>query len=320
VQIWIIFKYQNNELNLCNQSKLVMYNINLQHLKVINAIEKNNSMTKAAEVLNLSQSALSHHLKELENNIGQKVFDRRNKKLWITEAGRKLLNASELILNELMKLEVQLKSLKSGSEGVIRISTECYTTYNWLPKLIRDFNRQFPKAEVKIVTEATRKPLEYLMDGQIDIAIASRKKNHTPSLKYVSILKDELVVILHKEHLLASKKVIKANDLQNQSIFVYDSDDKDIGLIQQVLKPNNISPAQIIKLQLTEIIIEMIKSNLGIAIMSKWLTSPLISKELIVIPFKDSYAIKNWQMVSHSSQSELQKKFIEFAVNSFRTQ
>jgi LysR family transcriptional regulator for metE and metH len=296
-----------------------MYNINLQHLKVINAIEKNNSMTKAAEVLNLSQSALSHHLKELENNIGERVFERRNKKLWITEAGKKILATSEIILIELEKLELQLKAIKTGDEGVIKISTECYTTYTWLPQLIRDFTKKFPKVQIQIIAEATRKPLQFLQNGQIDIAILSTKDGLSKSLKATHILKDELVVILHKENVLATKKVIHPKDLQNQSLFVYDSDDKDIGLLQQVLKPNNILPAQIIKMQLTEVIIEMIKSNLGIALMSKWLTAPLINNDLVLLSFKDKYAIKNWQMVTYSSATEIQKKFIEFSVVNFKT-
>jgi LysR family transcriptional regulator, regulator for metE and metH len=296
-----------------------MYNINLQHLKVINAIEKNNSMTKAAEVLNVSQSALSHHLKELENNIGERVFERRNKKLWITEAGKKILTTSEIILIELEKLELQLKAIKTGDEGVIRISTECYTTYTWLPQLIRDFNKKFPKVQIQIIAEATRKPLHYLQNGQIDIAIVSSKKEANTTLKYVSILKDELVVIMHNTHQLANNKNIFPKDLQNQSIYVYDSDDKDIGLLQQVLKPNNIVPAHIIKMQLTEVIIEMIKSNLGIALMSKWLTAPLINKDLVLLPFKDKYAMKNWQMVSHSSATAMQKRFIEFSFENLKT-
>ena len=295
-----------------------MYNINLQHLKVISAIEKNGSMTKAAEILNLSQSALSHHLKELENNINERVFERRNKKLWLTHAGRKILNSSELIISELAKLENELKSLKTENEGIIRISTECYTTYTWLPNLIREFNKEFPKVQVQIIAESTRRPLQYLLNGQIDMAIVSTKNETNTTLKYVSILKDELVVILHKEHQLASKKSICPDDLQSQSLFVYDSDDKDIGLLQQVLKPKNIVPLQIIKMQLTEVIIEMIKSNLGMAVMSKWLTAPLVSDDLILLPFKDNFAIKNWQMVSHSSLSSIQKKFIEFAVETFK--
>jgi LysR family transcriptional regulator for metE and metH len=291
-----------------------MINIDLQHLKVIRAIEKEGSMRRAAEVLNLSQSALSHHIKELERNIGANVFDRRNKKLWLTETGFKILESSEIIIVELIKLENEINSLKNGESGVIRISTECYTTYNWLPRLIYNFGKQYPAAQVQIVAEATRKPLSYLQNGLLDIAVVSRKNQQNSTFKYIPLFKDELMVVLHIENPLSGQKSVNPNDLQEQSLIVYDSDDKDIDLIQLVLKPNNIVPLRIIKMQLTEVIIEMIKLNLGITLMAKWLVSSLITDELVLLPFNDHFAKRTWQLVTHKRTSVLQNKFVDFAI------
>jgi LysR family transcriptional regulator, regulator for metE and metH len=295
-----------------------MYNINLQHLKVITAIYAEGSMTKAAATLNVSQSALSHHIKELENNTGTIVFERRNKKLWITEAGKKILSSAGLVLHELNKLEQELKVLKSGESGVIRISTECYTTYTWLVKLVRDFSKKYPKAQLQIVTEATKTPFQYLLNGQLDIAIAGKQKDQFGGLQYLPLFKDTLVVILHKDHALAGRKYIHPKDLQGQHILVYDTDEKDIDLLQKVLKPNGIQPAQLLKMQLTEVIIEMIKSNLGLAVMSKWLMEPLMNKDLVMVPFKDAFATKSWQLVCQPNPSGLQQRFIEYVVAAFR--
>lgn len=291
-----------------------MYNINLQHLRVIRAIEKEGSMIRAAEALHVTPSALSHNLKELEKTIGITAFDRRNKKLWVTEAGRKMLASSELIIAELYKLENEITALKTGEYGTIRISTECYTTYNWLPRIIRDFHKKHPKVQVQIVAEATRKPLQYLQNGKLDIGIVSKKNEAYPFLKYTPLFKDELVVILNKENPLSAHKGIYPRDLKEQILIVYDTDDKENDLLQNVLRPNNIQPAQVIKMQLTEAIIEMIKSDLGIAVMANWLIAPLINKDLVLLPFRDRFAKRTWQMVTHRNQNALQRIFIEFVI------
>lgn len=304
-----------NEL-ICNyQSKLFMFNIDLRHLQVISAIEKEGSMKLAAETLNVSQSALSHHVKDLETKIGANVFDRRNKKLWLTEIGYKLLHSSDMILTELIKLESEINALKTGESGTIRISTECYTTYTWLPRLIGNFTRRNPKAEVQIITEATQKPLQYLQNALLDIAIVSRKGPAISTFKYTPLFTDELVVILHHKNPLSKSKRVRPADLRHQTLIVYDSEDKDIDLLQFVLKPNNIEPLRFIKMQLTEIIIEMIKLNLGIAIMAKWLVSPLVNDDLVLLPFDDPFAKRTWQIVTQKPPGLLQKKFVDFAID-----
>jgi LysR family transcriptional regulator, regulator for metE and metH len=292
-----------------------MYNINIQHLKVIRAIEMEGTMTRAAASLHVTQSALSHCLRELEKNIGMRVFDRRNKKLWVTEAGRKMLAGSEVIMAELNKLENEMTSLKVGESGTIRISTECYTTYTWLPKIIRGFKKKHPKVQVKIVAEATRRPLQYLKEGKLDIGIINNRHEKYPFFDYFPLFKDELVVVLNKENPLAGRKGIYAKDLKEQVIIVYDTDDKENDLLQYVLNPNNIQPADIIKIQLTEAIIEMVKSNLGISVMAKWLIEPLINKDLVLLPFKDQFASRNWQLVTYRDPNPLQRVFIKFITN-----
>jgi len=228
------------------------------------------------------------------------------------------LSSSEVILYELSKLDNEIKNIKSGGGGTIRISTECYTTYSWLTKLIRDFNEKFPKVHIHIIVEATRKPVKYLQNGQLDIAIAGKKKEQNPAFKYIPLFQDELVVVLNKENDLAKFKSIPPEALQDQTLIVYDMDDKELDLLQMVLKPKNIEPAKIIKMQLTEVIIEMIKSNLGIAVMSKKLVKPLINKSLLLVPFNDDYAHKTWQIVCHKNENQLEKSFIEFAVGAFK--
>jgi LysR family transcriptional regulator, regulator for metE and metH len=291
-----------------------MYNINLQHLKMIQEIEKQGSMTKAAEVLYLSQSALSHQLRDLESKIDLPIFERHNKKLWLTEVGHQILSASEIITNELAKLDGKIDVIKKGDGGVIRISTECYTTYSWLPKLVVAFNKKHPNTHLKIVTEATANTLHYLQNGKLDVAITSRKKQVGSKLKYTSLFIDQLVVIVNKAHPLAKQKSFAPKDFENQALLVFDNEDKDIDLLEFVLKPNHIKPESIIKLPLSETIIEMVNANLGITVMANWLVAPLLSKQVVALPLKHAFAKRTWSLVSHDNKNQLQQKFIDFAV------
>lgn len=294
-----------------------MYNIDLQHLKVIKAIHERGSMTKASEILNLSQSSLSHHLKSLETNLGIEIFQRRNKKLWLTAAGHKMLRSAEIIISELKDLHHEIESIKIGDSGLIRISTECYTLYKWLPEIIANFKSDHPGIDIQINIEATRKPISFLNNGKIDIAIVSLRQGSKPPtdsiLNYHSIFDDRLTLIVHRDHALAKYDKIKATDLSGQSILIYDADDKDIGLINKVLIPNDIKPLKITKIPLTEVILEMVKYNQGLAIMAKWLIEPLLTEDLKIVNFDDPYAHRHWYFVTEKVTSPIQQKFIDFS-------
>ncbi|MBO9728635.1 MAG: LysR family transcriptional regulator [Chitinophaga sp.] len=299
-----------------------MLNINLHHLTVVNAIEKEGSMTRAAEKLFISQSALSHHIQELEKKIGAKVFDRRNKKLHLTPIGRKMLDSAGVVLAELQKLEQDIQSLKNGDSGTIHISTECYTTYNWLPRLIQKYQQRFPLVNVKIRDGATREPLSGLRNGTLDVALVNRPAkqplHHHTAVKYTPVFQDELVVIMSKQNPLSKQRVIRPQDFREQTLISYDVDDKDNDLIENMLKPHKAEPEKVIKMPLTEVILEMVRLNLGITVLAKWLTAPLLNGDLKMLPLKDDFSKRSWCLVTLPDQSRLQKEFIGFMVKELR--
>jgi LysR family transcriptional regulator, regulator for metE and metH len=294
-----------------------MININLQQLKIVQAIATEDSMTKAAEKLFVSQSALSHQLKDIEKNLGITVFERYNKKLLLTEAGRFIIQTAEIINIALERLEVNIENLSIGNTGTIRISTECFSSYNWLPKLMTDFNKKEPNAKIKIVAEATFKTTEFLENGQLDIAITSRVKPPNCKLKYHTLFKDELMVVMHKSNPLAIKKNFTPNDFETQTLLVYDIEEE-LDIFNYVLTPSNVKPLKLIKLPLTEIIIEMVKANAGVTVMANWLAAPMLNKDMVLIPLKHSFAKRTWFMVSQNNENKLQQSFIEYAVETLR--
>jgi LysR family transcriptional regulator, regulator for metE and metH len=295
-----------------------MNSINLHQFKIINAIANEGSMTKAADLLYLSQSALSHQIKEVENNLGTAIFNRYNKKLLLTEVGRTILNTSEIILVELQKLEKHIENLTNNNSGKIRISTECYSSYNWLPKLIVGYTTLQSKITIKIITEATSDTQHFLENGLLDIAITSRPKPIKSKFKYTKIFDDQLVVVINKNNLLSNKKSILPIDFENQTLLTYDVDDEDLDILYHVLKPDNIPLGKIIKLPLTEVIIEMVKANQGITVMANWIAKPLLNEDLVTLPLKHPFAKRTWYMVSHQHENKLHQEFIDYAIENLK--
>src|SRR6185295_11461415 len=147
--------------------------LEVRHLRLIRAIAEEGSVTKAGNRLFLTQSALSHQLRDLEVRLGANLFDRVNKKMLLTAAGQRILVAAKEILEHLDRVEEDVKRIASNREGVLRISTECYTCYHWLPPVLKTFNLQHPGIDIKIIVEATADPISALLDGVIDIGLTN---------------------------------------------------------------------------------------------------------------------------------------------------
>src|SRR5262245_13226769 len=131
-------------------------NLEVRHLELVDAIHTEQSITRASTRLHLTQSALSHQLKNLEERLGTPLFERNGRTMRITAAGPRLLETAAVVLRELKTAEDEISSLATSPRGIVRLSTQCYTCYWWLPRLLRNFNREFPDVEVAIELEATR--------------------------------------------------------------------------------------------------------------------------------------------------------------------
>lgn len=284
--------------------------ISIQHLKLVNVVVKEGSITKAAEKLCLSQPALSHQLKTLEEKIDMKVFTRIHKKLVLTEAGSLLYQTSENLLTSINKLDKQLQGIKNGDKKTIRLSTECYTTYHWLPRAVSEFKMEHVEANIQIVVEATKGPIRYLQDGLIDLAIVSKTVDD-PLIQFQELIEDEMVVVLSRENLLFGRSNIDLKDLKNQNLILYDIAEENNYVFTNILKKNIDLVQSIQKVQLTEAIIQLVKANLGISIMARWALTPFIHDEgLEIIPLKSNQGKRTWYIASLDEISTVEQMFI----------
>jgi LysR family transcriptional regulator, regulator for metE and metH len=250
-------------------------NLDMRHLKLIVAVTEERGLTRAGERLHLTQSALSHQLRDIEGRLGTPLFHRVNKRMLLTPAGERLLQSARRVLDEIRRAEDDIAEMAAGNRGTLRLSTECYTCYHWLPDLLKDFSRRFPGVEVKIVVEATRKPLGALLDGQLDLAVvtaAARDKR----LRYEPLFRDELVMVMTPGHPLAARPYVRARDFAGENLFTYQTLEETY-LYQRLLRPAGVMPARATQVQLTEAMLEMVKAGLGVSVLARWAVAAYVA-------------------------------------------
>ncbi len=254
--------------------------MDFKYIKLISTIVECGSITKAAHILNLTQSALSHQLKEIETIKGIKFFTRSNRKLNLTPAGKMVYEASGKILSEINKLEVNLKNINNLNSGTIKINAACSTSYHWLPKILQCFKTDYPNVDVDIVLENSSNPINEIIKGKIDVSIIITP-NENKNIEYKFLFEDELVAIFSKQHAFNHKKYLIAKDFTNEHLIIHSKPLDTVVFYESVLKPKGIEPRKISELPLTEATIELIKANYGVAVMSKWSVEPYLKSDSI---------------------------------------
>ena len=246
-------------------------------------------------MLNLTQSGLSRQLLDLETRLGLPLFHRLGKRMVPTSAGERLLAAARRALPQLADVEEDLRRLAGGRAAILRVSTECYTCYHWLPGVLPRFTRRFPQVDVQIVAEATHHPVPALLDGRIDLAIVSND-DHDDRLSYVPLFTDELVALLRPGHPLSAKPFLSATDFADQHLFVYLLPPSENDVFTKLLSPAGVVPRRVSAIQLTEGIIELVKGGAGIAVLARWAVAPhLKTGELRAVPLTRRGLERRWR-------------------------
>jgi len=251
----------------------------IRYLRLIKAIVEEGSITRAMDVLFLSQSALSYQLKEAELQIGTKLFFRVNKKLVLTPAGKKLYSIATRVLAELDETEDEIRRMMDGESGTIRISTECYTSYHWLPPVLKKFKSEFPNVEIEIVFEATHHPVEKLLAGELDLAITSNPE-HPEQIEFIQLFSDEMLAVVSHQHPWAKREYVVSEDFQDATLIIHSLPLDTVSIFRTQLTPKGLQPKKLIILPLTEASIELVKANMGVIVLANWAMKPYINGQV----------------------------------------
>jgi LysR family transcriptional regulator for metE and metH len=246
--------------------------LEIKHLQLVEAIARTGSVTRAGDILNLSQSALSHQLRDIEDRLASPLFHRVGKRMVLTSAGDAVLRAAGEVLAIVARAEDEIRKAGKTNAGLLRITTQCYTGYHWLPGLLKEYRLRHPSVEVHVDADATPRPLKSLLEGRIDLAIMSDPVRDR-RLVTRPLFEDELLVIMSPNHRLAGRAVVEPEDLADETLIIYPPREEST-VLQKVLVPARVAPKAIQQVQLSEAIIELVKAGLGVAAMARWAIEP----------------------------------------------
>ena len=254
----------------------MLMQLDVPYLKLMVAIADGGGITAAARRLFLTQSALSHRLSALERKLGVALFEREKGRLVLTSAGTQLVSAARRILADLEDVERRIRQGQRQEPASIRIATECYTCYHWLPPVLTSFRGSWPFADFAVVSSATAQPVRALLAGEVDVAIVHEHPREA-RVRYHPLFDDELVLVLPRGHALAGKAYVTAEDFVGLNLFLYQTSQGDTTVEREVLRPSGVTPAHLTRLQLTEAIIEFVKAGIGATVMARWAVAPQVN-------------------------------------------
>ena len=285
----------------------------LRDLRLVLAIVDSGGLTRASEQLNVTQSALSHQLRQLESSLGVELFARIKKRLVVTAAGEELAERARPIVHDLSALEEDLRRRSSGWHGTLRIATECYTLYEWLPPLLQRFHKRHRDVDVRIVADATSDPLAALQNGAIDLAIATTVPRDR-RIAARELFRDEMLLVTAPKHPLAQKKFVRASDLRNERLLLYTPPSENL-FHQQFFKGVSKLP-EVTVMKLTEALLAMVRAGLGITVAARWaVASELTSGRLAAVRLGTRGYRRTWLAATLAprghEQPEYVKSFIE---------
>jgi len=270
--------------------------LELRHLRLVVHVAASGSLTAAADHLHLTQSALSHQLRDLEDRLGTPLFLRRNRRMTPTAAGQRLLESAGTVLAELERTEAAVRDVGRNRQGLLRVATECYTCYHWLPGVLKEFARRAPGVEVRVEVEATAHPLAMLVAGKLDFALMTSPVRDR-RLAATPLFRDEMLVIAAADHRFAKQPHVKPADLAGETLYMY-SPPEESYVFQTLLTPAHIVPRALHQVQLTEAIVELVRANLGVTVLARWAMEPyLAGGSLVGRPLTARGFYRHWSAV-----------------------
>jgi LysR family transcriptional regulator for metE and metH len=276
-------QYFHNDHEFC-----MSFHLEFRHLRTIRAIHETGGLARAADVLNITQSALSHQIKGLEDQAGVELFARRSKPLKLSAAGHRLLRLAEKILPEIEAAEQEFLSLRSGKAGRLHIAIECHACFEWLFPVLEGFRKAWPEVDVDIRAGLAFDALNALQREEVDLVISSdpedlRDVDFTPLFDY------EPVFVASSQHPLARKPFVTAEDFRDEVLIAYPVDRSRLDVFSMLLMPAKVEPRSIRRVELTAVILLLVASNRGVTVLPDWVLREVrVSSDYVTRPITEA--------------------------------
>jgi LysR family transcriptional regulator for metE and metH len=240
--------------------------LELRHLRTLSALRSSGSLVRAAQLLNLTQSALSHQVKLMEDRYGSPLFERKSIPIAFTAAGSRLLELADVVLPKVDQAERDVTRLAQGDKGQLRVALECHTCFDWLMPVMDAFRQRWPEVEIDLVSGFHSEPAELLRSGEADLVIGSAC---APGFAVFPLFRFEILAVLAQKHRLNAQRRLTAADFEGETVITYPVPEQRIDLIREVLRPAGVRFERRTA-ELTVAILQLVASRRGVAALPNW--------------------------------------------------
>lgn len=254
--------------------------IELRHLKTLVALRDTGSLVEAADRLYLTQSALSHQIKDLEDRLDCRLFVRKTRPPRFTSAGRRLLQLADEVIPMFKSTERDIGRLAGGEAGRLHICIECHSCFEWLIPTIDRYRGNWPEVELDLTGGHNFAPLPALVRGDLDLVITS-DPIELPGILYVPLFRYEAMLAVSKQHPLAAKSHIEPGDLMDQILIMYPVERDRLDIFTRFLDPADLEPGSIRTAELTPMMIQLVASGRGVTCLPNWALTEYLEREIV---------------------------------------
>ncbi|WP_442592570.1 LysR family transcriptional regulator [Parapusillimonas sp. JC17] len=240
------------------------------HLAILREVRRQGTLTAAADILCLTQSALSHTVKKLEEQMGTAIWIREGRKLRLTQAGEYLLSVAERVLPQLEHAEGRVRQYAQGERGTLRIGMECHPCYQWLLKVVAPYLAKWPDVDVDVKQKFQFGGIGALFGYEIDLLVTPDPL-YRSGLRYEPVFDYEQVLVAAANHPLAAAEHVEPRHLADQVLITYPVATDRLDIYAQFLMPAGIMPRRHKAIETTDIMLQMVESGRGVAALPRWL-------------------------------------------------
>jgi DNA-binding transcriptional LysR family regulator len=267
-----------------------------RQLQAFAAVSRRGSFTHAAKDLYLTQSAVSHAIKALEEDLGCRLLDRAGKRVRLTHAGEQFLRNVEKILGEMDSARSGLEALSKWGHGRLRVGASTTACQHILPTVLREFRQSFPKCVIKIEPGDHGRQLELLREGQVDLALVLQPP---PSARnefaFIPLFQDELRFFVAPRHPWARAGRAPRDEIASETLILYNKTSFTFRLVTEYFRGERITLTNFIELGSMEAIKELVKIGVGVGVLAPWIgRAELESGAFVSLPLGPRRLRRKW--------------------------
>jgi LysR family transcriptional regulator for metE and metH len=254
--------------------------LEIRHLRTLIALAETGNLSKAARRIHLSQPAVSHQIRGIEEAYQVELFERKSDPLKLTAAGQLLVELAYDVIRRIENGERDLARIAQGQAGELRIAVECHSCFDWLMPSMDAFREHWPQVEMDLVSGFHADPVGLLSENRADLVIVSHAQKRE-GVQFHPLFSYEVLALVSRHHVLARKAYVTASDFKNETLVTYPIPDDRLDIVREVLRPAKMDPPRR-KTELTVAILQLVASGRGIAALPGWTVQPFLDRNYVV--------------------------------------